>query len=833
MSLIDDRIGRIRITERLGAGGMGEVYAGIDETLGRRVAVKVIRAQHRLNPRARARFTREAQLLSGLDHPNVCKIFDYVEGDDADYLVLEFVEGRILREVVESGKLSFAERLGIAEQIASALVEAHRSGVIHRDLKPENVMIAKSGEVKVLDFGLARRVDAPLAGNSPDESDPSGSWGDLPGDNDVTALVPTNLPASEDELSDDQREVVTRWGTVIGTPRYMSPEQARAQRLTPASDMYSFGLILQFLFTGKDAYGSTWDVTAIMLRAINGHTGTIEGVDGEVAALIRALEQPAPSDRPTAAAALARIRAIVDRPRRRAKRLMIAALAVAVIAAGAKYTWDLRRERAVAEAARLEAQQRRGDAEELVGFMLGDLRKKLEPLGRLDVLDEAGTKILDYYAQLDLAQLGPGELARNAKALSQLGEVRVAQGKLPEAAKAFDKSLELANAAWKQNRAAPELRLGVGTAHYWVGYAAQRGGDMQKALAEWRAYLAIAESLSKQYPKNEEYELERAYGHGNVGVALEALGSYDEALGHYRQSLEIKQARLDRDPKKASLRTDVAASTNKVAVVLLKVGKVTEARDAAEREVAIRRALSEEDPAHMKRRDLYATALDHLAFTQTAGGDLDAAAKNADEELAIRRELAAHDAENVQWLHHLGVAQMQVGTIRRLRGDLPGAAAALREARGSIAGALEKDPARPVWKNELAQVDVAIAQAMLQRRDSRAALQTVDGAMVTLAALDDAKNPRVALTLGEARLARGAALASLGRKAEAEAEWRLADELLSSDVVASSDARALDCRARVLMRMGRDAEAKAIVTKLAKSGYRHPDLTAACREHGC
>ncbi|MFA6957729.1 MAG: protein kinase [Thermoanaerobaculia bacterium] len=833
MSLIDGQIGRIRITERLGTGGMGEVYAGIDETLGRRVAVKVIRAQHRLNPRARARLTREAQLLSGLDHPNVCKIFDYVEGDDADYLVLEFVEGRELREVVEAGELSFAERLGIAEQIASALVEAHRRGVIHRDLKPDNVMIAKSGEVKVLDFGLARRVDAPLAGNAPDDSDASGSWGDLPGDNDITAIVPTDLPASDDELSDDQREIVTRWGTVIGTPRYMSPEQARAQRLTPASDMYSFGLLLQFLFTGKDAYGDTWELTMIMLRAISGQTGTIEGVDGEVTALIRALEQQAPSDRPTATAALARIRAIIDRPRRRAKRLMIAALVVAAIAAGAKYTWDLRRERSVAEAARLEAQQRRGDAEELVGFMLGDLRKKLEPLGRLDVLDEAGTKILDYYAQLDLAQLGPDELARNAKALSQLGEVRVAQGKLPEAAKAFEKSLELAVAAWEKNPADPALRLGVGTAHYWVGYAAQRGGDMRKALAEWRAYLAIAEKLSKQYPKNEEYELERAYGHGNVGVALEALGSYAEALEHYRQSLEIKQKRLDRDPKKAALRTDVAASTNKVGVVLLRLGEVTAARETIEHEVALRKSLSDDDPTHMKRRELYATALNYLVQAQVAGGELDGALTNVEAELALRRELAAHDAANVQWLHHLGFAQLQRGTVLRVRGDRDRAAAAFTEAHRILSQALSTDHGRPVWKRELAELDIERARIEFDRHEGRPVLQTVDGAIVALAALDDAKNPRVALTLGEARLARGVALASLGRKAEAEAEWRLADELLSSDAVASSDARALDCRARVLMRLGRDAEAKAIVTKLAKSGYRHPDLTAACREHGC
>ncbi|MBI2213128.1 MAG: protein kinase [Acidobacteria bacterium] len=830
MSLSGERIGRIRITERLGAGGMGEVYGGIDETLGRRVAVKVIHARHRLNTEARARLTREAQVLSQLDHPNICKVFDYVEGDESDYLVLERVEGRVLREVVSAGKLTFAERLAIAESIAAVLVEAHRRGVIHRDLKPENVMIATSGEVKVLDFGLARVVTSGVSSNVPDRT----AEVPLPGeasDADDTAVQPGATPPG-DAVITDEHAVVTRWGSAIGTPRYMSPEQARATALSPASDMFAFGLLLQFLFTGEDAYGDTWDVNALMIRAAHAQTGPIEGVDHEVTALIRALEQPAPTDRPTAAAALARLRSIIDRPRRRAKRLLVAALCIATLAAGAKYTWDLRRERASAEAARLEAQKRRGEAEELVGFMLGDLRKKLEPLGRLDVLDEAGTKVLDYYAGLDLAQLSPDELARNAKALTQLGEVRVAQGKLPEATKAFEKSLELANAAWTTNPSDPALRLAVGTSHFWIGNAARMEGDLPKALAEWRKYLAIAEELSKRYPKSEEYELERAYGHGNVGLALEGIGKLDEALGHYRRSLEIKQRRLDRDPMKAALRADVAASTNKVGGLLLKLGQATAAREAFEKEVAIRKAISDEDPAHMKRRDLFATSLDYLATALVAGGDLEAAKVNVEAEFAIRQELVAHDPENVQWLHHLGIVQIQRATVQRLRGDVGGAATSLASARRNLEQALDQEPNRPIWKRELAQIDVGSANVHLLRRDSSSALRTVDRAIVTLAALD-VGDPKVALIFAEARLMRGDALAATRRDADANAEWRLAEEVLSKNVVGVAEARALDCRARLLFLLGRDTEAKEIVTKLSESGYRHPDLLAVCRGRGC
>ena len=132
------------LLEPLGRGGMGEVYNGFDETLKRRVALKAIRAEHRLSPQARTRFLREAQILSQLDHPQICRIFDYVEGPDADYLVLEFIEGRSLRASIRGG-LDSSLKLRIAEQVVEVLAVAHAAGVVHRDLKPENVMVTAAG----------------------------------------------------------------------------------------------------------------------------------------------------------------------------------------------------------------------------------------------------------------------------------------------------------------------------------------------------------------------------------------------------------------------------------------------------------------------------------------------------------------------------------------------------------------------------------------------------------------------------------------------------------------------------------------------------------------
>src|SRR3954451_2171239 len=156
-TLPGSRIGRIRIDAVLGAGGMGTVYRGFDERLERAVALKRSHADKRRSPALRARFMREARVLSKLDHPNICRIYDVIEAGDADYLVLELIEGVTLRERLAS--LPRGEALRIALEIVRVLELAHAQGIVHRDLKPDNVMITPAGDVKVLDYGLARLVD--------------------------------------------------------------------------------------------------------------------------------------------------------------------------------------------------------------------------------------------------------------------------------------------------------------------------------------------------------------------------------------------------------------------------------------------------------------------------------------------------------------------------------------------------------------------------------------------------------------------------------------------------------------------------------------------------
>ncbi|MHC4594440.1 MAG: protein kinase domain-containing protein [Planctomycetota bacterium] len=207
------QIGPFRIEQELGRGAVGVVYLAHDTKLDRPVAIKSLPAEVMANPKARSRFSREARVLASLNHPNIATIYDeFQETEDVAYLILEYVPGQTLAERIAKKPLKLQEALTIALQIAEAVAAAHEHDVIHRDLKPGNIKITPEGKVKVLDFGLAKAVGGEGL---------------------------------------DQQSTVTEPGRVIGTPAYMSPEQARGKLADKRSDIWSFGCVLYEMLTGQ------------------------------------------------------------------------------------------------------------------------------------------------------------------------------------------------------------------------------------------------------------------------------------------------------------------------------------------------------------------------------------------------------------------------------------------------------------------------------------------------------------------------------------------------------------------------------------------------------
>ncbi|MCU0248439.1 MAG: serine/threonine-protein kinase [Bryobacter sp.] len=222
-------LGHFRIESRIGQGGMGAVYRARDEKLQRTVAIKVLADGHVSNLAGRQRFLREARAASALNHPGIVTIHEVATDDGIDYIAMELVEGESLDRRIHKNGLPLKEALNYAVQIAAALAKAHASGIIHRDLKPSNVMVTPEGQVKLLDFGLARRVHA---------GDGSGS-------------------------------TMTRTGEIMGTPAYMSPEQAEGKPLDARSDIFSFGAVLYEMLTGGRAFqgDSTMSTLAAVLQS--------------------------------------------------------------------------------------------------------------------------------------------------------------------------------------------------------------------------------------------------------------------------------------------------------------------------------------------------------------------------------------------------------------------------------------------------------------------------------------------------------------------------------------------------------------------------------------
>ncbi len=232
-------ISHYRILEKLGAGGMGEVYLAEDTSLGRRVALKILPDEHTQDPERLARFKQEAKAASALNHPNILTIHEVGVADGHHFIATEFVEGQTLAPCSASrGRLQTGEALDVAAQVASALAAAHGAGIVHRDIKPENIMLRNDGYVKVLDFGLAKLTESAVSGSA------------------ETAGLTESFQAR------------TEAGTVLGTAQYMSPEQASGRKVDARSDIFSLGSVLYEMVSGQRAFqrGTVMETVAAIIN---------------------------------------------------------------------------------------------------------------------------------------------------------------------------------------------------------------------------------------------------------------------------------------------------------------------------------------------------------------------------------------------------------------------------------------------------------------------------------------------------------------------------------------------------------------------------------------
>lgn len=533
-SLVGETIGRVKIVGLLGRGGMGAVYRGYDTALERTVAVKVLHPALGGTEGWRERFRGEARLLSAVEHPSICRVYDLVDGEACDYLVLEYVEGLSFGDWLETDP-SREERLRAVRRVAEALAVAHERRIVHRDLKPDNVMVlgeagekARDGdrdrdpdrdgeaEVKVLDFGIAVSISA--AEREESEASPGG------------AEAPEDASGYEP----------------AGTLLYMSPEQARGESVDAASDVFALGLLLQEALTGRSAYPRDLPLGRLAPRVARGETEAPEGLDAEALALVQRLQSPLPSRRPSAAEAARALEDLERAPLRRRRRKQLAALAALVLLVILASAVAVVRERLQSAQTATAIQSLSREAEEIAWTMRA---AQLGPTRDLSPVRD------DLLARMAALEERLPELSREARGLasSALGRAYLELGEADEARPHLDAAWEAgsrdASTAWARSLVYGRL---------WAQETEERhqtaGRDSEptpEALAKRATALAMLEAAAGAAPEDHLQALLALY-EGRTDEGLEAarrLAASDPAQWRARvleaQLLRARAVELD------------------------------------------------------------------------------------------------------------------------------------------------------------------------------------------------------------------------------------------------------------------------------------------------
>ncbi|HHQ49696.1 MAG TPA: serine/threonine protein kinase [Acidobacteria bacterium] len=706
-------IGHIRVEKLLGEGGMGRVYLGTDEALRRRVALKVIRPDRHLNPLARKRFLAEARALGQLEHPNICRIHELLETEGAGIIVLEYVDGITLGEALQRG-LTFQEKLGIAIQIAEGLAAAHSMSIVHRDLKPDNVMVTPEGVVRIMDFGLARTLDPDVEGER--------STGCEAGRPDTAA---------------------TRLGRIVGTLRYMSPEQAQGLPATAASDMFSFGLVLHELFTGERPYGEGLSFDALLRKVQWADLRPPSGIPRALRDLVRELESLEPGRRPSAPVVLERLRAIRDRPRRLRTRAALTAAWVTVLLFGVGMTVESRRAAREAERAEREAAASRqvssfleslfhvADPDESRGNTVTAreiLDRGAERIGRElenqpEIRHRLMTTIGRVYRELGLYEKARtilekvvqegGENGPPAAALAALAGVARDQGSYDEAERIGSRAVAVYREAGDRKSVAREL-TSLASLHDSMG-------RYDQGLAEVGEALQIYRSLPGGQVPSDTYQVQ--------GILLRDAGRCEEAVAPLERALELDRRQLGAD------HPDYASSLESLASVYYCLDRYADADPLCREAVAIYEKTLGPDHPHL------ALSLNTLAAIELKEG------RPGDAEATLRKVVGIYVRGLGPDHPHVGVAMENLGAAvwesgrreeavaiirkavaieeRGLGPDHPGVAAGLAHLAGRLAELERFDEAGALYRRALGIEEAALdpgSEALERTRRRYAAL---------------------------------------------------------------------------------------------------------------
>ena len=688
--------GRYVVKQELARGGMGRISIAEDTLLGRTVAIKEL-----LAPTAElaARFRRELALTSRLQHPAIVSVHDGGEWPSGEpFYVMRLVSGEPLDHVI-GRQADVAARLGLlpaAIAMVDALAYAHAQGIIHRDLKPANVLVGDYGETVVIDWGLAK-----------------------------------DLRAEDDEPGD-----------VVGTPAYMSPEQARGERVDERGDVYALGAVLYHLLGGVAPYGG--ESADTILRAVcNAPPPALadraRGIPADLLTIVAKAMARAPGDRYATAKELAielkrfERGQLVEAHRysagelvRRWIRRHRTAVGVGVVATAVlAFVVAMSVRRIVIEEHR--AEQRRADAEELMRFMLTTLHDRLKPIGKLDLLGTVADKEQAYYAA-HTDDLRPSDRFDRAIALGNLAEVLEAHGDATNALAEFRAALALSSALAAEHPTEWTYQHQVSAIESHLGELMADQDDAAGALRFMQAASAVDQRHADQLPDDDAAHDSLALGLVREGHVLETLGKTDDALRRYRSALAIATRFAARAPTARNWAELLAESHERVGNMLLKRG------DAPSALVEERAALATELALAARIPDDMAAKHDIVAYHLDVGGVLEnndpaGALVEYRDALAVAEAMIAHDATNMGWQRDYSITQNSIGTVLLDTGDTKGALAAYEAALASVRVQVAAAPTNAAVQRELMAAQMHIGTIRFAQGDKRGARPAFEAAL--------------------------------------------------------------------------------------------------------
>ena len=813
--LAGQSIGPYTLVREIGQGGMGTVWLA-QRTDGRyegEVAIKFLRSGLFGHGDA-ARFEREGSILARLSHPHIARLLDagVVADGTQPYLVLEYIDGEPIDQYCQRLALPVAARLALMLDVLAAVAQAHNRLILHRDLKPSNILVTKTGEVKLLDFGIAKLLD---------------------------------------DAGGDQTALTARAGNAF-TPEFAAPEQLQGGDVTTATDVYALGVLMYLLLGGEhptavstgaplDRMRSVIETTpkrlseAVLRRGGPRQRYSPESrklaveVKGDVETIVAKALKKAPAERYANAAELADdirrylgrepITARPDTPLYRATRFVqrhtagVAMASVAVTALGVGIgvaLWQAR-----------EARAQRVQAEGLVEYMIGDLRQKLQPVGRLDVLDGVGAKALDYYAAQDLDSLDADSLGRRARAFHMIGSLAEQRGRFDEAVRDFQLAADTTGRLLQAHPADPQRIFDQSQSEFYVGYVQWYRGRLPEAEASFRRYQDMAERMNSAKPGDHGWQLEDVFSKTNVGLVLTELGRADEALPLLAQA-RAEIAQLARSHPQDSVSEGNTIGWSAIASAAL--GRDEDAIRADEDKIAAALHTPNADK-DQEVQFLVANAHNEISRWQRNLGRLDDSYASANLALSELTALNARDPANVNYTGELVGVQAFLAYVLADRGDLAGAREQLRQAGARQAALMARPTPKRAWRlTQQARIAEALGR-LASTDDERAKAGAGLAAYMADVHRYEAHGGVVpwldTVLIASAGLEQGDLLARAGQPAQAREAWQAAANRIRP-VAERFLPAAMTQLGQLDLRLGGIQDARAWADRVAATTYRHP-----------